>query len=414
VTSRVTTGLDDPGLARLWDEVAARLQRNGLAPRGTLILEGLHRSERHALAGLIGSPVIEERARVDLAKLDARLRAVNAAPGLVAAVASLRGPLVDRRSTRAAARSQRAAVWEQARAALASYGLVGEPWIESWFDSARAVVGRIAVHRAGAVLETAVRCVARLPWDGDRCGRTELASRIGGGSHALDDGTVLAALVLRAIAAALGEPPAETPAQRRALWERAGVQVDEVSITVLTLGLRPAGSSAVAGAVRARSDAGCEAHLTLRDLRRVDGWVGKGTVVWVCENPRVLEAAMDAGTDAVVVCTAGNPTVVVTTLLERLVAKGAELHYRGDFDWAGLGIANRIVTTYHARPWRMGTADYEAALVAAGAGLVELPPLEGRSVEAVWDEELAPTMRKAGKAIHEEVLLDLLVADLVV
>jgi uncharacterized protein (TIGR02679 family) len=150
----------------------------------------------------------------------------------------------------------------------------------------------------------------------------------------------------------------------------------------------------------------------LRDLRRVEDWVGKGTAVWVCENPRVLEAAMDALTKAVVVCTAGNPTVVVTALLDRLVADGAVLHYRGDFDWAGLTIANRIVTTYHARPWRMGTADYEAALVATGAVLVELPPLEGRSVEAVWDDELTAAMRKAGKAIHEEVLLDLLVADL--
>jgi uncharacterized protein (TIGR02679 family) len=412
VTGRVGTGLDDPGLARLWDQLAARLQRNGLTPRGTVVLQDLDRLERHALAGLIGSPVTEGQARVDLAKLDARLRSVNAAPGLVAAVSWLRGPLVDRRSARAAAQSQRAAVWEQARSALGSYGLAQEPWVETWLDSARTVVGRVAAERAGAVLEAAVRCVARLPWDEHRCGRTELASRIAGSSHALDDGTVLAALVLRAIAAALDEPPPETPAQRRALWERAGVQTDEVSSTVLTLGLRPAGSSAVAGAVRERSDAGSEAHLTLRDLRRVEDWVGKGTAVWVCENPRVLEAAMDALTKAVVVCTAGNPTVVVTALLDRLVADGAVLHYRGDFDWAGLTIANRIVTTYHARPWRMGTADYEAALVATGAVLVELPPLEGRSVEAVWDDELTAAMRKAGKAIHEEVLLDLLVADL--
>ncbi len=81
---------------------------------------------------------------------------------------------------------------------------------------------------------------------------------------------------------------------------------DEVSTTVLTLGLRPTGASAVATAVRLRTDEQCEAHLTLRDLRRLDRCVSAGAGVWVCENPRVLEAAMDAGRGAAMTCTAGN------------------------------------------------------------------------------------------------------------
>ena len=78
--------------------------------------------------------------------------------------------------------------------------------------------------------------------------------------------------------------------------------------------------------------------------------------MWVCENPRVLEAAMDAGVTAPMVCTMGNPTFVVTSLLERLAGQGAVLHYRGDFDWAGVAIANRIISAYGARPWRMEAA----------------------------------------------------------
>ena len=56
---------------------------------------------------------------------------------------------------------------------------------------------------------------------------------------------------------------------------------------------------------------------------------------------------------AVMVCTAGNPTLVVTSLLARLVEDGADLRYRGDFDWPGVAIANRVVTDFGAVPWRM-------------------------------------------------------------
>jgi hypothetical protein len=80
----------------------------------------------------------------------------------------------------------------------------------------------------------------------------------------------------------------------RSLARSEGPLGDEVSTTVLTLGLIPPGASPVAAAVWLRSDAGCETHLTQRDLRRLDKWVPAGTPVWICENPRVLEAVMDA------------------------------------------------------------------------------------------------------------------------
>jgi uncharacterized protein (TIGR02679 family) len=152
--------------------------------------------------------------------------------------------------------------------------------------------------------------------------------------------------------------------------------------------------------------------VTLRDLRRIDTFVAEGTLGWICENPRVLEAAMDAGARAVMVCTMGNPTVVVTSLLERIAEQGARLRYRGDFDWPGLAMANRIITTYRATPWRMGCDDYEAALAEARALLTELPALEGAAVEAAWDSHLTTSMSRHGRAVHEELILETLVGDL--
>ena len=405
---------DDPGLDRLWDALARRLQRNGLAVKGSVTLSGLARDERYALAGLIGRPVEGDRARLDLAVLDARIRATGSAPGLVAATTARRGPLVDLPGRRADVAASRNAVWSSVREELAKSGIATEPWVEAWIVSARPVVARLPAIRATEAMATAVRCLTRLPWNGERRGRTELAASVVGDSHGLDDGTLISTLVLRAIAARLGSASPTSAADRRRLWNEAGVLGDEVSTTVLTLGLVPPDPSPVAAAVSLRSNAGCETHLTLRDLYRLDRWVSAGTPVWICENPRVLEAVMDAHSQrpgAVMVCTAGNPTLVVTSLLARLVEDGADLRYRGDFDWPGVAIANRVVTDFGAVPWRMARADYEAALAGAGRGLADLPALEGRPVEAVWDAELTPSMKRAGKSVHEETLLDILVAD---
>ena len=67
--------------------------------------------------------------------------------------------------------------------------------------------------------------------------RPELAARVTGSAHGLDDGAVVAQLALRALALHAGcEPPAGAAA-RRELWERYGVASDSVSSTCLALGV---------------------------------------------------------------------------------------------------------------------------------------------------------------------------------
>ncbi|MGH9305110.1 MAG: TIGR02679 family protein, partial [Acidimicrobiales bacterium] len=243
-------------------------------------------------------------------------------------------------------------------------------------------------------------------------GRGELAAQMVGDSHGLDDGSLVGTMVLRAIAAQIGVSNPLTAEARRALWEAAGVLCDEVSTTVLCKGLFPPRSEARAPSLlSARSAAGWESHLSLKDLRRFEHFVASGTEVFVCENPRVLEAAMDAGSRVAMVCAGGNPTLVTTKLLERLAADGARIRYRGDFDWPGVSIANRVIERFGASPWRMGAGDYEAALAAAGRGVVDLPRLDGHAVQAVWDGELAGAMESSGRVVHEERMLELLIGD---
>lgn len=197
-------------------------------------------------------------------------------------------------------------------------------------------------------------------------------------------------------------------AERRSLWRAVGVLTDEVSTTVLTAGLRTSGESWLDD----RTAAGWESHLTIRDLRRLELSTGRGDQVYVCENPRVLEAALDAGSRRPLVCTQGQPVLAVTALLSWLAGAGSQLYYHGDFDWPGVTIANLMVERYQCQPWRFGAVDYLAALSGLAPLVGELPVLHGPPVTASWDEHLTVEMATAARAVHEELVLNDLLGDL--
>ena len=83
-------------LSRVWAQLAERLERNGLQPRGTIVVDQLDRSERHALGGLLGQVLTSDSCSVDLSMLDERLL-TRSNEGLTQAVERVLGrSLVDR------------------------------------------------------------------------------------------------------------------------------------------------------------------------------------------------------------------------------------------------------------------------------------------------------------------------------
>ncbi|MET9384343.1 TIGR02679 family protein [Streptomyces sp. NPDC002928] len=413
--------LTRPGLTRLWAAARTRLERNGLQPAGSIRLEHLDAPEREALSLLLARPITALTATIRLPDLDTRLRASAVGRGLAATLAELGPPLTDRRAARDAAAAERTRLWSAAEAVLAGTPLADQPWARRWLEEIRRS-GTLTRPSPGPALTTvsqAIQTLATLfPGKGPdptpaTWGRGELATRATGSAHGLDDGTLLARLVLRGIALARGvEFPTDAPG-RRALWRRASVTPDEVSSTVLTYGLRPTGGTWQETTLCERADHRLETHLTLRELRTLRLRLPPRTRVHVCENPRVVEAAADAGCTAPLICTSGSATTVVLTLLDALAAAGCVFAYHGDFDWAGIALANRVVGRYEVTtPWRMTAADYE--YLAARTQLQGAPhlPLTGPPVEACWDSELASAMEILGIALHEESALDLLMSDL--
>lgn len=367
--------LAEPALLPVWRRLRAPLERGVRMTR----LTALDRATRHALSGVLGRPLVGDVPLV-LADVSALLES-RAGLTLEQVVVAATGPLRDRASEQAL------------RAAPLAVLAAVDP---SWAENVRRSGLLTRVPDAEVVARHAVAVRALLPASPARL-RTELAVAVTGDAHALDEGRALAAVVLRGLAG--GAVPASA-ALRRKMWEESGVLADRVSTSVLTLGLRPVASGPREQALKDAAVRGDPVHLTPWDLRRLDVRLGAGRVL-VVENPSVLESfAVRHGGRFTVVCTAGWPAAVAVDLLDRLAVP---LSYHGDFDWRGIEICNWLIDRRGVEPWRMSAADYQAA---PGGG-----PLAGREAPASWDPGLATAMRRRGHAVHEEQVVDALLAE---
>lgn len=375
----------------------------------TLNLGGLSASEYEALALLTGAPPRPAKSmRIDLARLDATLREAGVAASLRDALERLDGPIVHAAAVRAAVQARWSAVLERCRHG----GLAG-------FLQAPAGLGllkRLArqdADRAMRLIERTDAVLQRLPAKG--LPRAQLAAETLGDAHALDAGRAVATLVLAAwrqaepgVIRRASDPDDEAPEERaRDTWARAGIMVNELARPALVLNLP------LRTPVHRLAADGEPGYLSLRRLLRSPPAFEVATrEVFVCENPNLVAIAADrlGACCAPLVCTDGMPAAAQRTLLAQLAGAGADLHYHGDFDWAGLRIANQVIRSFAARPWRMRSGDYEAA--AKGAPQLRRDLDDGPAVAAIWDETLAPAMQRRGVSIAEEAVAASLLDDL--
>jgi uncharacterized protein (TIGR02679 family) len=411
----------DARLLPLWRAVHDRLSAGG--PVSSVRVGAWTAQEREAVADLLGlDRVPAPGGSLSMAALQ---RAVcdgtddshgnhDGAARLRAVVEGALGPLGDRRSELSALRADRAALW----AWLEGHPVVrAEPALQDWVAQLRraGLIGG-SVPTTRALLERALAVLAAIPGEG--IGLPVFADRVLHDPHALDEGHRLATTVLQALCCLTGTTPHDA-ADRRAVWQRLGVETDALSSTVLVAGLRArsrraAGARDHAGLILAAcADAGDAAVLTLAQVRTL---VGHGETalaaahdVHVVENPSVTAAALARfGVRCPpLVCTSGWPSTAGMLLLRALAAGGARLHYHGDLDGDGLRIAAHLVARTGAVPWRMTRADYELALARRPAG-----PPAGRISDVPWDAGLGPALRASGVTVTEEAVIDDLLGDL--
>jgi uncharacterized protein (TIGR02679 family) len=399
--------LATPSLAPMWAVLRERLERTGHAIRGTLVIE-LDDDGADRLGGLLGRSLERGTCRVRLQDLDAALRTSAAGRGLVAVVAELTGgPLRDLPAERAESQVGRDKLWAHLDELLVAVGLADQEWVTPWTDWLHrgGVLTRLPASAAEPTLTMAVRVIAAvLAADRAPCSLAELATEHTGTAHGLDDGAPAAALALRGVGFAMQAPLPASAAERRALWHRVGISTDQISGTVLVWALRPPGADRWSAMMRERADLGLITHLTVHELQRAQALTRPGEVVHACENPQVLQQLAASGVARPVICTSGNPAAAGSLLLDRVPVR-----YHGDFDWPGIAIARRIIAR-GATPWRLGYDDYLEATARLPAD--HRVALTGRPETTPWDARLQSVMIATDVAVHEEAIVDLLLADL--
>lgn len=409
---RLARLLGGEDIAWLVDRVRGRLER-GETLDGAVTLADATPAQRAAVHRLLGRrPRPGRTLTVSLPAVDRVVRDCGACPdGLAAGVVALTGD-VTVRASEAAALDRR---WRDAYAPLEAV-VEARPELAEWFAAVRdtGLVRRLAgtPESAAPLLAELAGVLRQLPSEGESLGR--FAARVVDRAHALDDGQPLATLALGAARALSGRERGAGAGWRREVWASVGLLRDEVSSTVLTLGLPGDEETTTGRALAAWQSAGQPVVLTLRQLvrdpPRLHAWLQsrpRAQRVFVCENPVVVEVAAEqlGARCASLVCTSGQPGAAAMLLLRLLVDAGAQLRYHGDFDWGGLRIGNVLFDRLPVRPWRFATPDYRTAKVRGRR-------LGGTPVPARWDGSLAEAMSGRGTAVEEEQVVDDLLADL--
>lgn len=408
--------LGGDALAPLRQRLRRHFERIGPdATTSTLRLDGLDPAAHQALCQMTGRPARSARSMtLDIRQLDTALREAGLANSLRDALERLDGPIVDKARQR---------LELQARWAAATDSVNACPLLQDWLNTPSAPpllkrLSRVPEHVA-PLLNAANGVLRALPAQGQP--RSQLAASLLGDAHALDAGRPVATLVLaawrhqerqRPTQHETGEDPEDAPKEegtderQRDVWARAGILVNELARPVLFLNLPATASHRMPGYP------GEPSYISLRQLLRGrPAWSVADRVVHVCENPNFLAIAADqlGARCAPLVCTDGMPSAAQRILLDQLQAAGAKLLYHGDFDWPGIGIANFVIRTWNANPWRMSTQAYEAAASSTTRVKHELGAIP---VNADWDIHLATAMQNRGTAIAEEAVATILIEDL--
>lgn len=412
MTATVDQDLRNPALTRLLGEAREKFEAHG-GPSGTVKLSPLSPPEALAI-DTVWKPSARRRPRrgqefsCTLRDLDASLMATFGLT-LEDVLRKVGGPLRLRPQERDDQRRRSAAFWDDALAHPLSER---EDAVRGWVERLRSTGGLGANpfdSARGRALLVSLDVGDTLPRH-PAIERSTFATEMLGDPHGLDDGSAVGDRLTSQLSARDGLAAAVklSAGERRALLQRFGVLCDPASATVLTLGLRPIGDSALEQALRLL--AGTHVVLTLGQLSAMSLRFPPDLVIRLCENPAVvLRAESRLGpTVSPLICTGGWPGSAVCALLDTLKAAGARFEHHGDFDWEGLAIAHWLRQRYDAQPWRFDVSSYSTAVDVART---PLPALRS-SRHQYGDDPLSASLCSRGVAVSEEAVLDDLVADL--
>ena len=243
MTDQASSGrYSGPEYVRLLAAARRSLERTGGSLSATVTVNHPDDAERKAIIGITGQYRAEGSAQIGvrLADLNRAIRESTGA-GLIELLERIGPPLRDRPADRRRLADGREATVRSAE----NSSLNDRDWFQAWLTEINAdgTLTRLVNAAEAARIAHAVRVLEAVERRTEPVQLAELAAATTGDTKALNHGTTLATLVLRALAirASVGKPV--TTEQRRELWDAHGVIVDDLASRVLVLNLAAAATA---------------------------------------------------------------------------------------------------------------------------------------------------------------------------
>lgn len=350
-------------------------------------VDKLNQTERAALASLVGRKGgVAASISIDVSAVDRALSDAGIAPSLRTALELLDGPIIHRETEFNRIRDN----WASVLADCSHADLIAYLASPLNFGVLKRLSGN-QPDSASLICRQTEDILRRLPVAG--LPRAQIAAEHLGDAHGLDSARPVATLTL----AVLRSRSSADADDDRDTWAAVGILVNELARPALFLNVPCSGLPVSTGEPQ---------YASLRLLaRRPLEWNVAGSAVLVCENPNLVAILADRLGAACppVVCVDGHLGAAQRTILKQLRAAGAVLLYHGDYDWAGISIANNVIARFDAVPWHFSATEYVAAAKSAPQLAI---PLSGRPVIASWDADLTTAMTKTRIKIEEEAIAE--------
>lgn len=241
-----------------------------------------------------------------------------------------------------------------------------------------------------------------------------LSAEVTSNPHYFDRGSTAGKLLIHALSFINGIPETQSAEEILTLYYLSGIQPDDISSHTALYGISLYTEQGLHMAYETFIKSREPYIVTLSNLNKIVKADCRSKIVFALENPMVFSHLCESLTDHMVsmLCTSGQMKTASLSLIDLLCESGCKIHYSGDIDPEGLGIADRVIARHpeHIFPWRMTKEDYESS--------ISNEPLDDtriKKLDRIKDARLngvANALRKEKKAGYQELLIESLLSDI--
>jgi len=240
------------------------------------------------------------------------------------------------------------------------------------------------------------------------------SSNITKNPHSFDTNTECGNLLVYAICYGLELKYPENAEEMNEVLYKAGIIKDEVSNFTLCSGLLAYNNREEHLGWRGFYEQGEPLQVSIWNISKIDKVISPENKVYVFENPTVFSEVLYriGNIKPSLICTFGNFKLASLILMDKLVKRGAQIYYSGDFDPEGIVMSDKLKQRYGEKLvlWRYTKEDYLS--IKSTVHLEECRIKKMNNIRSSELKEIAEVIWENSSAAYQELLIDRYIQDI--